>query len=208
MRRALTLALLSILALATILVAPPPMLGTAPAAAAGFMDLGGDDTLVMLTPWETAWMANALDNDFKWDCAPPTVKIKVPRVVKFFNKFCHGYKGYSKIAYWRVKTFLKFAVLNGGCGAFVLDGARWRPTRARPATTWSPAIGGEIAHTWTHLGQTSSIKTKNGWTKFTCREYRFPDRESNIIPVVPSNSGVGASQLLPAAPALPNVGGG
>jgi hypothetical protein len=79
----------------------------------------------------------------------------------------------------------------------VLDGAGWRPTRTRPATTWSPAINGEIAHTWSRLGETSWIKTSNGWTKVRCSEYQFPAQQSNIVP-----------RQLPAAPALPSPGGG
>jgi hypothetical protein len=28
-------------------------------------------------------------------------------VVTFFNRFCSGYNAYTRIAYWRVKVFLK-----------------------------------------------------------------------------------------------------
>jgi hypothetical protein len=147
----------------------------------------GDDTLVFLTPWETSWLARNLEARSQWQCAPPG--IRVPRVVKFFNKFCSGYNAYSRIDYWRVKTFLKFAVRFGGCGAFVLDDAPWRPTRVRPAVAWSSAADNNMAHVSTGMGQTDQFKTKNGYQAMRCSEYQFPDQESNILPRGASRSG-------------------
>ena len=159
---------------------PAPVLGAGPAGAAYFGDIGGDDTLVVLTPWETAWLASALENGSQWSCAPPGLRL--PRVVKFFNKFCSGYSAYNRAAYWRAKTFLKAAVNFGGCGAFVLDDASWRPTRVRAAEGWSPASNSVMAHVSFPVGQSKWFKTKSGWTKVRCGEYRFPARESNIVP--------------------------
>jgi len=95
MRRARALAIVAALVVAG-LSAPTPGIGARPAAAAGFADLGGDDTLVFQTPWETRWLATALENGSQWQCAPPG--IRVPRVVKFFNKFCSGYSAYNRVA--------------------------------------------------------------------------------------------------------------
>lgn len=162
------------------LAGPTPGVGARPAAAAAFIDIGGDDTLVWLTPWETAWLASALENNSQWNCAPPGIRI--PRVARFFNKFCAGYNAYTRIAYWRVKVFLKYAVQRGGCGAFVIDGASWRPPRVRPAEAWSSASNSNMAHVSSGIGTTEQFKTKTGYTAARCSEYRWPQRESNIVP--------------------------
>lgn len=165
------------------LTGPTPGVGARPAAAAAFIDIGGDDTLVFLTPWETAWLASALENNSQWSCAPPGIRI--PRVVKFFNKFCAGYNAYTRVAYWRVKVFLKYAVRLGGCGAFVIDGASWRPPRVRPAEAWSTASNSYMAHVSAGIGQTEWFKTKSGYTPARCTEYRWPAEQSNILPTSP-----------------------
>lgn len=170
--------LLVVVLVAAGLAGPTPGVGARPAAAAAFIDIGGDDTLVVLTPWETAWLARALHNGSQWHCAPPG--IRVPRVAKFFNKFCSGYSAYNRAAYWRAKWLLASAVRFGGCGAFVIDSASWRPTRIRAAEGWSPASNSVMAHVSYPVGQAKWFKTKSGWTNIRCGEYRFPSRQSNI----------------------------
>lgn len=49
----------------------------------------------------------------------------------------------------------------------------------------SRAIDGDIAHVSTNLGEKRWFKTKDGYTPWTCREYRFLERQSNILPIVP-----------------------
>ena len=136
------------------------------------MDIDGDDTLVILTPWETRWLANALENNSKWQCAPPG--IRVPKVVKFFNRFCSGYSAYSRVTYWRAKWFLQSAVRFGGCGSFVLDGAPWRGVRIRAAEAWSYASNSDMAHVSTRVGETTQFGTKKPLPRRPLRRVPVP----------------------------------
>jgi hypothetical protein len=39
-----------------------------------------------------------------------------------------------------------------------------------------------MAHVSSSIGETEQFKTKNGYTPVRCSEYRFPAKESNILP--------------------------
>jgi hypothetical protein len=143
-----------------------------PAQAASYTDLGHDDTLVFMTPWET----RAIYNQLKYhghNCLPFTSSL--PKVGGLIRKICNPlkwYSAYTRVQFLQLKWMLYNAILWGGCGAFIIDGAGWRPDRVRAAHDDDT----NLANPWTLPGKVSHL---NGHA-FRCNEYADPLHQSNI----------------------------
>ncbi|NOX24361.1 MAG: hypothetical protein GXP36_14890 [Actinobacteria bacterium] len=167
---------LTMIALTFVLVSG--VLGGPPrtAEAAEIYDLGGDDTLVWLTPWETKMLYATLDNPGGVRCSVPVLPSLVSDVAEKLNRICSGVKGLNDISFYNVKSHLYFASLNGGCGAFVIDDAPWRWwTKYRPAKT--EAAGINTTHVYTPPGRETVVEG----ISVVCTEWVNPAIESNLL---------------------------
>lgn len=154
---------------------------TSPTAeAARVAPLGGDDTLVFLSPWETKAVYEAMSDPGSFECTIPPLPDPIKRITSKMNRLCSTYNWLTKIEFWRVKWFLRVAAERGACGAFVIDGASWRPDRYKVPeyTRLLDAFGDDDRDfVYTLPGNTIVLEGQT----VTCNEWNNPAEESNII---------------------------
>ena len=184
-----------------------------PVQAAFQADIGHDDTLVVMTPWETRYMLSILTSAAGGGsptCMVPFVKY-IGRVGALLNKVCGpaaAYGWYTKIMLERLRFMLYIATQWGGCGAFITDGAPWRwwtNLRAASDDETGPAFS------FITPGKTAAI---NGRT-VTCSEYADPVHQSTILRPQPArptyqgtHDGSPYTPYTPITPLTPPVGTG
>lgn len=151
-----------------------------PASAAVTVDIGGDDSLIFLTPWETRFMYAILENPRSNACSIPGLGF-VSRVLKIMNRICCTYRVVNGLMFLRVKFFLSNAIRWGGCGSFMIDDASWRGPRIRAAQSWIPREGRWSPHVWTSMNETDYFKTRTGSVALKCAEYAYPSRQSPLV---------------------------
>jgi len=151
-----------------------------PAEAAYVADLGDDDVLVFMSPWETKAVYEAMSNPGSFECTIPPLPDPIKKLTSKMNKLCSGYNWLTKIEFWRVKWFLRVAAESGGCGAFVIDGASWRPDKFKVAeySRFLDAVNSDDRDfVYGVLGSTYILE---GHT-VPCTEWNNPPEQSNII---------------------------
>lgn len=185
MRKALAFAALTV-ALLGVGVGPVPPARVAPAAAWYEEGIGNGDTLVVLTPWETAvFYARLTRHTYPGpQCGLPGAG-RVNKVWKHLNRACGARKATAAVQYARVKWFLQLAKAWGACGAYVVHRNARGELSIRPARGWDGDSYSPVVKV--SPGKTTSFQTSLGYTNVTCTEYANPSLQSPLSrPVAPS----------------------
>jgi hypothetical protein len=150
------------------------------ADAANFEDIGGDDTMIFLTPWETKYLYSVLDNPGSVPCTVPILPSLVSELFGKLNNICQGISKLYDADFLAVKAHLYVATQWDACGGFVIDDAPWRWwTKYRPAD--QEAAGVPTTFVFLTLGKQRVIEG----ILFECNEWANPPVESNIINAPP-----------------------
>lgn len=179
---------------------------SAPNASALYQqDIGGGDTLVVLSPWETATFYHRFTrHTFAGpQCGVPGMGV-VSRVWKIANRLCGARKAAALTQYMRVKWFLYHAMQWGACGAFVVHRNSRGEMSVRPAAAWD----GDSYSTLSKLsfGQEAAFKTATGYQRVQCTEFANPSLQSPLAR--PPRSSPPRRTTPPTAPPNPPPYGG
>jgi hypothetical protein len=177
-------AFLLVLVLAAAPTGVGPIGSTRPAAALLERDIGGGDTLVFLTPWETQlYLARLTRYRFPGpNCGLPFAG-KLAKLVKLANRACAARKAVANVQYLRMKWYLYNATLWGGCGGFIVHKNALGELSSRPAQAWDG--DSYSAYVRSNVGEATAFKTSNGSFWARCEEYASPSTQSPIRDLQP-----------------------
>lgn len=123
--------------------------------------IGDGDTLVVFNPCQTQTLSSRIS---VFDDIAGTPKVCKFGFTKKVNKACGAYKAVRRTTWVGVRGYLALSSVHGDCGVWVVDRARWRAPKIRPAERAKD--GQYVQHI--NPGGSENVRTATGSLRVSC----------------------------------------